>query len=77
MFVVALFMVADTWKQPNCLATDEIICVYAIKYYLAIKRNADTAVTGISLHNSVEFTEVAIKGCMMTSLVENVPSRQS
>lgn len=35
------------------------------------------AVTGISLQNPVEFTEVAIKGCTMTSLVENVPSSQS
>lgn len=35
------------------------------------------AVMGISLQNPVEFTEVAIKGCTMTSVVENVPSSQS
>ena len=45
MFIAALFIVAKTWKQPKCPSTDEwikkICCIdiYAIDYYLAIKKN--------------------------------------
>ena len=44
MFIVALFTIARTWKQPRCPLTDEWIkklwCIYTMKYYSAIKRNA-------------------------------------
>ena len=43
MFIVALFTIARTWKQPKCLSTDEWInkmwYIYTIEYYSAIKRN--------------------------------------
>ena len=43
MFIVAVFPIARTWKQPRCPLTDEWIkklCyIYKIEYYSAIKRN--------------------------------------
>ena len=43
MFIIALFTIAKTWKQPKCPPTDEwkkkmwYICT--VEYYLAIKKN--------------------------------------
>ena len=42
MFIVALFTIARTWKQPKCRSADEWIkmwCIYTMEYYSAIKRN--------------------------------------
>ena len=43
MFIVALFTIAKTWKQPKCPSTDEWIkkmwYIYTMEYYSAIKRN--------------------------------------
>ena len=44
MFIVALFTIARTWKQPKCPSTDEWIKkmwhIYTMEYYYsAIKRN--------------------------------------
>ena len=43
LFIVALFTIARTWKQPRCPSTDEWIkklwCIYTMEYYSAIKRN--------------------------------------
>ena len=43
MFIVALFTIARTWKQPKCPTTDEWIrkmwYIYTMEYYSAIKRN--------------------------------------
>ena len=43
MFTAALFMIARTWKQPRCPATDEWVkklwYIYTMEYYSAIKRN--------------------------------------
>ena len=43
MFIVALFTIARTWKQPKCPLTDEWIkkmwYIYIMEYYSAIKRN--------------------------------------
>ena len=43
MFIAALFTIARTWKQPECLSTDEWIKktwhIYTMEYYSAIKRN--------------------------------------
>ena len=42
MFIVALFTIARTWKQPPCPSTDEWIKkmwhIYTMEYYSAIKR---------------------------------------
>ena len=44
LFIVALFTIARTWKQPRCPSTDEWIkklwYVYTTEYYSAIKRNS-------------------------------------
>ena len=46
LFIVALFTIAKTWKQPKCPQTDEwdkedvYICV--MEYYSAIKKNEIT-----------------------------------
>ena len=40
MFPVALFVIAETWKQPKCPLTDEWIkkigYIYIMEYYSAI-----------------------------------------
>ena len=41
MFIVALFTIARTWKQPKCPSTEEWIKmwhIYKMEYYSAIKR---------------------------------------
>ena len=44
MFIIALFTIARTWKQPRCPLADEWIrklCyIYTMEYYSAIKNNA-------------------------------------
>jgi hypothetical protein len=41
MSIVALFVIARSWKQPRCSTTDEWIqkiwFIYTMKYYQAIK----------------------------------------
>ena len=43
MFIASLFTIARTWKQSQCLSTDECIkkiChIYTMEYYSAIYRN--------------------------------------
>ena len=43
MFIVALFIIARSWKQPKCPLTDERIkkmwYICTMEYYSAIKRN--------------------------------------
>ena len=43
MFIVALFTIAKTWKQPKCPSTEAWIkklwYVYTVEYYSAIKKN--------------------------------------
>ena len=43
MFIVALFTIARTWKQPKCPLTDEWIkkmwYIYTLEYHSAVKRN--------------------------------------
>ena len=44
MFIIALFIIVKTWKQPRCLLTDEWIkklwYVNIIEYYSALKKSA-------------------------------------
>ena len=44
MFIAALFIIAQTWKQPRCPLADEWIrklwCIYTKEYYPAVRRNA-------------------------------------
>ena len=41
MFIAALFIIAKTWKQPKCPATDEwikkMLDTYTVEYYSAIE----------------------------------------
>ena len=43
MFTAPLFVIARTWKQPECLSTKEWIKqmwhTYTMEYYSAIERN--------------------------------------
>ena len=43
MFIVALFTIPRTWKQPRCSSIDEWIkkmwYIYTMEYYSAIKGN--------------------------------------
>ena len=43
MFIVALFVIIRTWKQPKCQLTDDWIkklwYVYTMEYYSAIEGN--------------------------------------
>ena len=38
MFIVALFTIAKTWKQPKCPSTDDWY-IYTVEFYSAIKKN--------------------------------------
>ena len=44
MFIVALYTIARTWKQPRYASTEEGIMklwyIYTMEYYSAIERNA-------------------------------------
>ena len=44
MFIVALFTIARTWKQPRCSLADEWLRklwhIYTMEYYSSIKKNA-------------------------------------
>ena len=43
LFIVAIFTIDRTWKQPRCPSTDEWIkklwYIYTVEYYSDIKRN--------------------------------------
>ena len=43
LFIVALFTIAKTWKQPKCPSTDDWIrkmqYIYTMEYYSAIIKN--------------------------------------
>ena len=44
LFIIAMFTIARTWKQPGCPLADEWIRklwhIYIMEYYSAIKKNA-------------------------------------
>ena len=43
MFIIALFTIAKTWKQPKCPSKDDWITkmwyIYSVEYYSAIRKN--------------------------------------
>ena len=51
MFIVALFTIARTWKQPKCPLIDEWIkkmwYIYTMEYYSAIKRTNNAICSNI------------------------------
>ena len=48
MFIMALFIIARTWKQPKCPSADEWIrmlwYIDTMEYYSAIKRNTSESI---------------------------------
>ena len=54
MFIVALFTIGRTWKQPRCPSTDEWIkklwYTYTMGYYSAIKRDGFESVVVRWMH---------------------------
>ena len=54
MFIVVLFTIARSWKQPKCPSIDEWIkklCyIYTIEYYSAIKRNENGSFVETWMH---------------------------
>jgi len=66
MFIVELFTIAKTWKQPKCTSTDEWIKktwhIYTTDYYSAIKKNKTMpfAATQMELETLI-LTEVSQK----------------
>ena len=48
IFRAALFIIAKTWKPPECLSTDERIkkiwYIYTVEYYSAIKEEWNNAI---------------------------------
>jgi hypothetical protein len=54
MFIVALFIIARTWKEPTCPSTEECIqkkwYIYTIECYSAIKNNEFMKFLGKWMH---------------------------
>jgi hypothetical protein len=50
MFIVALFMIARSWKQPKCPTTEEWIqkmwFIYTMEYYSIIMNEDNLSVAG-------------------------------
>jgi hypothetical protein len=51
MFIVALFIIARSWKEPRCPSTEELIWkiwyIYTMEYYAAVKNNEFMKFLGI------------------------------
>ena len=77
MFIVALFTIARSWKQPKCPSTDELIkkmwYIYTMEYYSAIKRNeiGSFVETWMNLETAIQ-SEVSqkekYKDCILTHI---------
>ena len=86
LFVVALFTIARTWKQPRCPLTDKWIkklwCVYTMEYYSAIKRNTFESVlmrwmnTEPIIQNEVT-QKKKDKYCILTHILETAMAPHS
>ena len=66
MFIVALFTIARTWKQPRCPSTDEwakkLWYIYTMEYYSVIKRN--------------EFESVLVRYMNLEPVIQNEVSQR-
>jgi hypothetical protein len=68
VFIVALFIIARSWKQPKCLSTEEWIqklwYTYTMEYYSAIKNNG---LPGVVAHTFNPSTREAEAGGFLSS----------
>ena len=77
MFIVVLFTIARTWKQPKCPSTEEWIMmmwyIHTIEYYSAINKNERMpfARTWMDLENVIltEVTQPEKDKCHMISVI--------
>ena len=53
MFIIAILIIARSWKQARCSSTEEWIqkmwYIYTIEYYSAVKNNDFMTFTGIGM----------------------------
>ena len=77
MFIVALFTIAKTWKQPKCPSTDDRLKKmryrYTMEYYSVIKNNEilPFAAMWMDLKNIIrsEVRQTEEDKCYMISLI--------
>ena len=66
MFIVALFVIASTWKQPRYPSADEWIrklwYIYIMEYYSAIKKNS--------------FESVLMRGMKLETIIQSEVSQK-
>ena len=78
MFTVALFTVAQTWKQPKCTLTDEWInkmwYMYTMKYYSKKKKNEimPFAATWVGIDVIIEWNKSEEEKYHMISLIREI-----
>ena len=77
VFIVALFAIARTWKQPRCPSTDDWIkklwYIYTTEYYSVINRNTFESVLmrWMNLESIIQ-SEVSQKEKDMYSILNNI-----
>ena len=77
MFIIALFTIARTWKQPRCPSADEWIrklwYIYTMEYYSAVKKNSFESVLmrWMKLEPIIE-SEVSQKGKHQYSILTHI-----
>ena len=75
MFIVALFVIARTWKQPKCPSTKEWVrkmwYIYTMEYYTAEKKILKFAGKWMELENMIlsEVTQTQKDNYDMYSLI--------
>ena len=65
MFIVALFTIAKTWKQPKCPSTDDWIrkmwYIYTMECYSATKKKEQNNAICSHMENSMEVPQKTIQ----------------
>ena len=76
-FIIALFIIARTWRQPRCPSADEWIrklwYIYTMEYYSAIKNKAfESALIRWMKLESIIQCEVSQKGKLQYSILRHI-----
>lgn len=57
MFIAAFFVIAPNWKPPTCPSSvewiNQLLCMYAMGYYTAMKMNQLLLATWMNLTNTM------------------------